>query len=32
MYEDIHFTNCEHPRLIKNRYNGEFLYVPYLSK
>lgn len=28
MYEDIHFTNCEHPRLIKNRYNGEFLYVP----
>jgi len=27
MYEDIHFTNCEHPRLIRNRYSGEFLYV-----
>lgn len=24
----MHLTNCKHPRLIRNKYNGESMYVP----
>lgn len=28
MYENIHFTNCQHPKLLRNRYTGQWIYTP----